>query len=73
MEIAWLLQESMDISVHTLMRIVHTFSADLNVKLNIFLVKTPSVQTFQYIHLNIVYLQKVIVNDYTTHLLNLIP
>ena len=50
MKIAWLLQESMDISVHTLMQIVYTFWADLNFKLNIFLVKTPFVQTFQYIH-----------------------
>ena len=49
MEIAWPLQESMDISVHTLMQIVHTFWADLNVKLKNVLVKTPSVQTFQYI------------------------
>ena len=34
--------ESVDISVHRLMQIVHTFWADLNIKLNI--------QTFQYIH-----------------------
>jgi hypothetical protein len=49
MEIAWPLQESMDISVDTLMQIIHTFWADLNVKLKNVLVKTPFVQTFQYI------------------------
>jgi hypothetical protein len=84
MEIAWPLQENIDINVHILMQIVHNFLADLNVKLNIFLVHNTfieyiSIHLFIHIHSNKhphsfkYYLITKSGNDYTTHLLNLIP
>ena len=84
MKIAWPLQENIDISVHTLMQIVNNFLTDLNVKLNIFLVHNTfieyiSIHSFIHIHSNKhPHLFKYCLitksgNDYTTHLLNLIP